>query len=380
MKFAVITHVPHKPVKDSFFAYEPYVREMNLWFKYIDEVEIVAPIVSGEISKIDAAYRHENIHFNEIPSIEFTSLKKAFISILKIPVILAKIYNICKRADHIHLRCPGNIGLLGCLVQVFFPKKTKTAKYAGNWDPLSKQPLSYRFQKWLLNNTFFTKSMQVLVYGEWKEQSRNIKSFFTATYYESDKHDIDDKVLAKKETIFDNEAQKKFLFIGTLSEGKRPLLSAKIILQLLKKGYNVRLDIYGEGKERDVIHKFVKENNMEKHITLHGNTSGDVIKSAYTNAHFLLFLSKSEGWPKVIAEAMFWGCLPISTHVSCIPYMLDYGKRGAVVEANTDKIISVLENYFLDSNKYYKEVKNAMIWSRQFTMEKFDKEISYLVK
>ena len=37
------------------------------------------------------------------------------------------------------------------------------------------------------------------------------------------------------------------------------------------------------------------------------------IKKAYKRAHFLVFISKSEGWPKVVAEAMFWKCLPIST-------------------------------------------------------------------
>ena len=42
-------------------------------------------------------------------------------------------YKAMKWADHIHLRCPGNIGLLGCIVQIAFPKKVKTVKYAGNW-------------------------------------------------------------------------------------------------------------------------------------------------------------------------------------------------------------------------------------------------------
>jgi hypothetical protein len=40
----------------------------------------------------------------------------------------------------------------------------------------------------------------------------------------------------------------------------------------------------------------------------------------------VLLPSDSEGWPK-IAEGMFWGCVPIATAVSCVPYMLDYGKE-----------------------------------------------------
>ena len=58
------------------------------------------------------------------------------------------------------------------------------------------------------------------------------------------------------------------------------------------------------------------------------------MKKAFIEAHFLIFISKSEGWPKVVAEAMFWKCLPISTDVSCVAYMLDYGKRGTIVSPN----------------------------------------------
>jgi hypothetical protein len=31
---------------------------------------------------------------------------------------------------------------------------------------------------------------------------------------------------------------------------------------------------------------------------------------------------------KAIAEGMFWGCIPVGTAVSCVPFMLDEGKRG----------------------------------------------------
>ncbi|MGB6267440.1 MAG: glycosyltransferase family 1 protein, partial [Olleya sp.] len=165
MRFLIITHVLHKSKDQQWFAYAPYVREMNLWLKYVDEVEIVAPKTSQPITDIDIAYQHDNIQLTEIPSIAFVTFGRTLMSLLSLPFILFKLFQACRRADHIHLRCPGNIGLLGCLVQIFFPKKIKTAKYAGNWDPNAAQPLSYRIQKKLLSNTFWTKNMTVIVYG-----------------------------------------------------------------------------------------------------------------------------------------------------------------------------------------------------------------------
>lgn len=44
MTFCIVTHVPHGKNELSFFAYAPYVWEMNIWFKHTDRVTIVAPL------------------------------------------------------------------------------------------------------------------------------------------------------------------------------------------------------------------------------------------------------------------------------------------------------------------------------------------------
>ena len=151
MKFAIITHVTHIKKDDKFFGYDPYIREMNIWLKYVDEVIVVAPSIGGLPTAIDGFYIHEKVDFREVPSFSFTNFKNNLVSLFKLPVIVWEIFSAMKKADHIHLRCPGNMGLIGCLVQILFPYKIKTAKYAGNWDPKSRQPWTYRLQKWILS-------------------------------------------------------------------------------------------------------------------------------------------------------------------------------------------------------------------------------------
>ena len=43
MKFLVITNAPTLKENNSYVAYEPYVREMNIWTKYVDEFTIISP-------------------------------------------------------------------------------------------------------------------------------------------------------------------------------------------------------------------------------------------------------------------------------------------------------------------------------------------------
>ena len=144
MKFLIVTHVPHSIEQKRHFGYAPYVREMNIWLKHVDQCIIVAPISNEKPNAITIAYQHPDIVFYKIPSIALTSLKNIFKTTLALPIIIVTIRKAMQQADHIHLRCPGNIGLLACVVQIFFPNKSKTAKYAGNWDPKATQPWSYR--------------------------------------------------------------------------------------------------------------------------------------------------------------------------------------------------------------------------------------------
>ncbi len=370
MKFAIITHVMHGCDKDTYFAYGPYVREMNIWSQFASEVLVVAPLSIDKKTNIALDYTHPNVKFRKINSFNFKNPQAILKSFWSLPMIFITVFKAMKRADHIHLRCPGNVGLIGCLVQILFPSKPKTAKYAGNWDPKARQPMSYRFQKWILSNTFLTRNLQVLVYGHWDGSSKNIKPFFTASYQESDIVPVLDRTLNGKI---------HFLFVGTLAIGKQPLYAVKLIEKLFEKGYNVSLDLYGEGAERDQLSEYITTHKLTDIIAIKGNHAADTIKNAYQRSHFLILPSRSEGWPKVIAEAMFWGCLPIASKVSCVPDMIDNGARGILLEMDTDQDVAQIESLIHNSNSYRSKVGQAVNWSQKYTLDLFEQEISALL-
>ncbi len=369
MKFLIISHVSHG-FDRKYFGYAPYIREMNIWNKFADKVVVVAPFQAATKSTIDLEYDHQNLVFKRIDSINFQSFGTIFKSLLKIPTIFWIICKEMKSADHIHLRCPGNFGLLGCIAQIFFPSKEKSAKYAGNWDPNSTQPISYKLQKWILSNTFLTRNIQVLVYGEWPNQTKNIKSFFTASYFEKDKIEIQPKHFGR---------QIQFLFVGTLSEGKRPMYAVRIVEQLQKMGNDVCLNIYGNGSMENEIQTYIQENYLQEFIFLKGNCEEYKVRKAYQEAHFLILASKSEGWPKVVTEAMFWKCIPIATKVSCISSMLQNGQRGIMLSLNLREDVQIIQYYIENEQLYQMKVVEAMDWSRKFTLDLFEIEIKTIL-
>ncbi|WMI65807.1 glycosyltransferase family 4 protein [Aestuariibaculum sp. YM273] len=361
----------HKKSQNQYFGYAPYVREMNLWFKHVDQVEVLGPLEDGIPTDIDLPYVHRDIQFTTISEISLISFIQIIKTLWFLPIILLRLFQACRRADHIHLRCPGNIGLLGCLVQILFPNKIKTAKYAGNWDPKAKQPLSYRLQKWVLSNTFLTRNMQVLVYGHWPKQTKNILPFFTASYTEGEREIL-------KERKYDGQLH--FVFVGSLVSGKRPLLAIQIVETLLKQGRKVQLDLYGDGVLKSLLEDYVQENGLERVVRFHGNQSKEQLKAAYRAPHFLILASKSEGWPKAVAEGMFFGVIPIATDISCVSDMLGRGERGILIQPELELALQSVNNALRNEETLQNMSALAMKWSQKFTLDRFEKDIKALIQ
>ena len=374
MKLVVISSAPIVQKEGENYLYAPYEKEMQLWAKHANSIQFCCPIWKEDKKLLIAPISFETTPTIELKEFDITSFSNMLRAIPSAFVDLIRIFEAMKKADHIHLRCPGNMALLAAVVQIFFPKKVKTAKYAGNWDPKARQPFTYKLQRWILSNTILTKNIQVLVYGDWENQTKNIKPFFTATYSESEILNANFRIQNKDQESI------KFLFVGTLSRGKQPLYAIQIVEELFKKGKNVTLDLFGDGAMKSEIETYIRNNDLESIIQLKGNQSKDAILTAYQNSYFLSLPSKSEGWPKVVAEAMFWGCVPIASPVSCISYMMGNGSRGVILQEELNQDVDQIEAVISKQEVYQKMASEGQTWSRQFTTDKFEAEIKKLLR
>src|SRR5690554_961650 len=242
LKFLIVSPVVHVHSEGRYGGYTPYVREMNLWLHHVDRVRIIAPLSQEPPDALETFYTHPNLDFVAVPALRFTNKKEVLSSLSKLPLVLFRLLQGMAWASHIHLRCPSNMGLLGLLVQFFFPFTRKTAKYANNWDWNSRQPRSYRLQQRLLRSRFWSRRMRVMVYGDWGERSRNILPFFTASYSKTQALPLEPRSLT--------ELPLRLIFVGTLTPNKGPLTAIKVVELLRGRGLEVRLDLFGDGRQR----------------------------------------------------------------------------------------------------------------------------------
>lgn len=368
--FLIITCVHHFEQNGKYFAYGPYVREMNLWIKNKKKVTVLAPLMrSAGPGKIDLNYKHSNLEFKSVPAYHIQSWPARIKAIVQVPYILLKIFQEITRANHIHIRTPGNMGLLAMFVQVFFPLKFKTIKYAGNWDPSSFQPITYKIQRKIANSPFFTRHAKVLVYGNWADNSSNVVPFFTASYSETELEPVRKNPLKEK---------LKLVFVGAIYAGKNPEIGIYLSKILKERGIDFEFTYCGDGVMRSEMEELSLQLGLYDHVKFLGNVTAEEIKTILKDSHFLIFISKTEGWPKAVAEAMFWGCIPFTSPVSCVPEMLGRGERGVLLTTNPEEIYQALVQFIHDEQLFDRISQNAMDWSRKFTLEKFQYEIEKL--
>lgn len=331
---------------------------------------VFAPEMEATADPINLPYLQTRTRLIASPSLNFTTPGQLLRSFFKLPWIVVKIWLEMHKADHIHLRCPGNLALVGCFVQVLFPFKKKTAKYAGNWDKDSAQPISYKVQRWILSNTWLSHNISVMVYGQWPDSNQNIKPFFTASYYEKDFISFQKPPIQKSINL---------IYVGGLFPAKNPMTAMKVLNLLVSQGIGVNLVFCGDGPERAQIQQYAETKNMEPHVRLLGNVNAEQVKEEFIQAHFLIFLSDSEGWPKVVAESMSWSCVPITSRVSCVPQMVGFGERGVIVPNDPETIASKILELKLNPQELEQMQTKSRVWARQFTLEKFGEELGKLL-
>ncbi|MGB3590260.1 MAG: glycosyltransferase [Nonlabens sp.] len=389
MKLLVVSDAPIITNEASMrAAYAPYVKELDMWMRHVSHTTIVCPDRSPKnmLGKAIAQQSFEQVRTGRL---DFHRPSAIFKSLLSLPGLVFILFREMSRADHIHLRSPGNLCLLAGVIQVFFPKKKKTVKYAGNWDPNAVQPRAYVWQKKLFASTRWSKNLKVMAYGKWPDQSSNIKQFFTATYSENE---IPERLVKSKTPPF------YAMYVGTMTVNKDPEQVLEIMQSLREKGVDIELDFYGDGNLKEVIKEKVRAIGLEDKVRVHGNQPQEVVAQAYRRAHFSFLISRSEGWPKVVAEAMWNGCIAIATPVSCVSWMLNdenyatnskdpeyrYGemqntiKRGIVHLSSTSTQQAV--EYLIENFEIFEAMsREAQQFSHQYTTEKFEDAIKNLL-
>lgn len=83
------------------------------------------------------------------------------------------------------------------------------------------------------------------------------------------------------------------------------------------------LDIYGDGKQRKPLERYIADLDVEERVRLHGHDPD--ARNHFARSSFSLLTSRTEGQSLMIVESMASGCIPIA-------YDIDYGPSDIITD------------------------------------------------
>ncbi len=266
--------------------------------------------------------------------------------ILNYPLYTLIIFKAIFKAQNIHVRAPSHPAVIAMFLSYFFPKKKFWFKYAGDWK--GKVSFFYMFQRLFLKK--LNKNSKVTVNGIWENQPKNIVAF------ENPCLDKDDRARGKSIIAIKNiEHTINYCFVGGLNENKGCLMLLLALQKIVFPTNFGSLHIVGDGHLKAELQQFAKMLNIS--IIFHGSLAKDKVIDIYESCHFMILPSKSEGFPKVIGEAMNFGCVPIVSNVSCIGQYVKDLENGVLIEPlSVTGIINSINKSFGFSENDFKEI------------------------
>ena len=365
MKLAIISHTPHFKNNGIILGWGPTVREISHLKNIFNKIYHIAPLYEGSCPDSYIEY-DDNIDFIPIIPSGGPTFKNKIKIILTFPSNLSIIHKICKKTDWIQFRSPTNLGLYVLPYLKIFNKKKYWVKYAGNWSQINP-PISYFLQRFWLK--YIVKQTQVTVNGKWNNQRKHINSFENPCF---SKKELIEAQKVKRAKVFSERIE--ICFVGAFEKNK----GIYLLIDALKltKQYSMIRKIYfvGDGNEKEKVKLSIKKLNLFE-INIVGPVSRKKLNEIYSRCHIIILPSKSEGFPKVIAEAISYGCVPIVTNVGSISHYINENNGVLLKTRSSEKLKNAIEHLLNDRMNLRMLSENGSKIANLFTFEHYNEKI-----
>jgi glycosyltransferase involved in cell wall biosynthesis len=213
----------------------------------------------------------------------------------------------------------------------------------------------------------------VTINGRWPNQKKHIYSFENPCFSEME-------LVKSKKSILKKSYDKKvkICFVGVMEDWKgADVLVEALALNEQKKQIDMVYFI-GDGDEKKNIQTVASSINDLK-IKFKEFLSREDLNAIYNACHILILPSKSEGFPKVVAEALSYGCVPVVSNVGSIDQYINENNGIILVERTPKYINMAIEKLLSCRTSLKKMAKNGLKTSELFTYEKYNKRIENIV-
>ena len=274
------------------------------------------------------------------------------------------IRKLIKNADCVHTPIPGDIGTIG-MVLANRLNKPLFVRHCGNW--FIQKTATERYIKTFMEKNAGGRNVMLATGGASAPPSGknlNIKWIFSSSLR-------DKEIMALRNRLHTFDPSRPRFIITARQEKEKGADKALMALAMLKsQNHDFTFDVVGNGGYLPALKVLAKELGIEDKVVFYGKLSHDEVIRAMQNADIFLYpTTASEGFPKVVFEAMACGLPVITNPVSVLPQLLGQGGGVLLQNDSPESILSSILPLLGNPEIYNKMQQNAFATSKDFSLE-----------
>jgi glycosyltransferase involved in cell wall biosynthesis len=370
-RLAIISDCIHMQDADGTAVTENHVycRQMQMLASYFEQTFIVCPFIEKKKNNVTTAYTLPSIKFLPLPNAGGQTFRDKLNLVRMIPVWVKAFRNARRNADVFYLRMPNNLNIPG-FFYFHFIRAAVFATYTGTWNNYKGEPLTYRFQKWLLKNLF--KGPVWIYTGEPKNDEHLFESI-SPSFSEAEWNAESVQVETKKEIYKSGKLIRPvFITVGALVPNKNQQFILEVCKYLKGNNFSFYWYIVGDGYMRDTYEQFVKENELDEMVCIAGKKTYEQLQVLYREANFIVQATLVEGFGKAPVEAMCHGVIPLLSKTALAEIMTGNGNRGFMFDGSEmTKIAELIITLSQQPQRLVALVDNGRQYVKDQTLERW---------
>ena len=263
------------------------------------------------------------------------------------------------RSDAVHTPIPGDVGTIGMILALVL-RKPLFVRHCGNW--FVQRTLAERGWKWVMERFAGGRNVMLATGGADRPPSKrnpNVRWIFSTSLTKQQMG------LSSAKTLPDNRSIR--LAIACRQEKRKGTDVAIRSLALLADRYDISLDVIGGGSLLDEFKQLALTLGLQNRVRFHGKVSQSRVVEILGDSHIFCYPTQaSEGFPKVVLEAIANGLPVITTRVSVLPQLVE--ACGLLVDDVSPEAVSTAILELIDDGKRYRQMSEAR--SEEHTSER----------
>lgn len=379
MNLVVFSHKPCWPSATSPSGYASdggFPMQMAALSELFNQTTLVVPVTDSAATagEVPLTGHHLRIATLSLPAGEDFRRKLNLLPwlITNAPKLLKQVW----QADAVHVPIPGDIGTLGMLL-AFALRKPLCVRYCGNW--FVSHTTAERLWKWFMERFAGGRNVMLATGGDIQPPSRNpsVRWIFSTSLTEQELQRTRRSRTLKPDGAF------RLIIVCRQELGKGTDIIIQSLPLLAGQFPNLHLDVVGAGGGLAFFKQLAASLNLTDRVSFHGKVNHDGVLRLLDQADLFCYPTESEGFPKVVVEALACGLPVVTTNVSILPNLVGTGS-GIVLDASNkvapETLASAIRECLSDEARYQTMSATALATARQYSLERWRDTIGDLLR